>query len=120
MAVLKRVDPPTKEQAVALVAKKKAEAFEGRLFDKLKIPTMTVADVWALYEPISKRDNDTWQTDKGRAAHLLRHLGKKRAVHLTQAEVDEYRNARLGEVTKRKAHQARQRSIGRSNYSSGC
>jgi integrase len=90
---------PTKEQALALVAKRKAEAFEGRYFDKVKVPTATVADVWRAYEPVSKRDNDTWITDKGRAAHLLRLLGSKRAAQLTQADVDAYRDARLLEKT---------------------
>ena len=93
---------PTKEQALAIIAKKKAEAFEGRFFDKVVTSTLTVSDVWKSYQPITERDNDSSLTDKGRAAHLLRHLGKKRVVHLTQADVDSYRTSRLEEMTTRK------------------
>src|ERR1700722_20186935 len=87
----------TKEQAMALVSKKKAEAFEGRFFDKVKTSTVSVADAWTSYEPISKRDIDTWRALNARAVHLSRHLRKKRAVQLTQADIDEYRNVRFGE-----------------------
>jgi integrase len=93
---------PTKDQALAFVAKKRADAFEGRHFDVVKPCTLTVAEVWKLYEPISKRDNDTWKTDKGRAAHLIRHLGDRRVVGLGQADVDFYREERQKEKTKRK------------------
>jgi hypothetical protein len=44
---------PTKEQALSLVAKKKAEAFEGRFFDRRKESTFRVRDAWELYEPIA-------------------------------------------------------------------
>lgn len=60
---------------------------------------VTVSDFWQLYEPISRRDNDTWQTDQGRATHLIRHLGKRKASLLSLADVDEYRTTRLGELT---------------------
>jgi len=93
---------PTKELALAIVAKKRAEAFEGRYFDRKREPTLTVADVWALYEPICERDNDSWLSDKGRGRHLVRHLGPRRATRLTVADVDEYRNLRLKERTRRK------------------
>jgi integrase len=63
---------------------------------------LSVTQAWELYSPVSKRDNDAWQTDQGRAAHLLKHLGNKRAAQLTQKEVDEYRTLRLGEKTRRK------------------
>ncbi|MGZ3485218.1 MAG: tyrosine-type recombinase/integrase [Gemmatimonadaceae bacterium] len=92
---------PTRELAEALIAKVRTESFEGRWFDRVKTSTVTVASVWQAYEPISKRDNDTWRTDKGRAAHLLEHMGAKRAVKLNAGDVDAYRNARLGELTRR-------------------
>jgi site-specific recombinase XerD len=92
---------PTKEQAVALLAKKRAEAFEGRFFDRKREPSLTVAEVWAAYEPICKRDNDAAQTEIGRARHVLRHLGDRRATRLSLRDVDEYRTLRLGEVTQR-------------------
>ncbi len=92
---------PTKEQALALISKIKAEAFEGRYFDRVKPNAFTVADAWALYEPVNKRDSDAWITDRGRAKHLLRHLGGHRAERLNQESVDGYRTLRLGERTKR-------------------
>jgi len=93
---------PTKEQAVALVAKARAEAFEGRYFDRLKASKLLVEDAWKAYQPISKRDNDTWKSEEGRARHLTRHLGQKLAAGLTVKDVDEYRTKRLGETTRRK------------------
>ena len=42
---------PTREQAMAIAAKRKTEAFEGRFFDRAKAPTLTVAEVWAMYQP---------------------------------------------------------------------
>jgi len=93
---------PTKEQAVACATKVKAESFEGRFFDRLRTPTCTVADLWNAYQPVAKRDNDAWQTDVGRAKHLLRHLGVHRAFSLTLKDIDAYRTRRLGESTPRR------------------
>jgi len=50
---------PTKEQAMALVAKARAEAFEGRYFARPKAQKLLVQDAWDDYQAISKRDNDT-------------------------------------------------------------
>src|SRR5262249_36444647 len=63
----------------------------------------TVKDAWDLYRPVTERDNDSWKSDVGRANHLLRHLGTRRAASLTVEDVDKYRNDRLKETTKRKA-----------------
>jgi integrase len=93
---------PTKEQAVALLAKKKAEAFEGRYFDRRKESTFRVKDAWTLYQPISERDNDTWQSEQGRAVYLLRHLGERVVASLHVGDVDEYRAKRMEEPTRRK------------------
>jgi hypothetical protein len=57
----------------------------------------TVQALWAKYADVSQRDNDSNATDRGRAAHLLRHLGESVAVNLSQADVDQYRDARLKE-----------------------
>jgi integrase len=84
-----------------LAAKVKAEAFESRFFTRQKKWTATVRELWQAYEPISKRDNDSWQTTSGRARHLLRHLGGERPMQLSLKHVDEYRNRRLREKTKR-------------------
>jgi integrase len=92
---------PTKEQAVAYAAKRQAEAFEGRFFDRVKTPKLTVRQLWDEWAPISRRDKDSWQSDEGRAKHLLRHLGDRIASTLTQAHIDEYRALRLAETTRR-------------------
>ena len=94
---------PTKEQAGVLAAKKKAEAFDGKFFARQKgEATKTVKELWESYEPISKRDNDSWQTNIGRARHVLRHLGSRRAAQLTLKDVDAYRNSRFAEKSRRK------------------
>jgi len=71
---LKRGRIPTREQAQALEHKLLAEAYEGRFFDRKKEPTATVRQLWTAYEPITKRDNDSWQSDVGRGARLVRLL----------------------------------------------
>jgi integrase len=94
---------PTKEQAVAFVAKARTDAFEGRYFERLEKPKLTVAEAWTHYEPINKRDNEGWQSEEGRSRKIIRHLGKIKAMELTQRHVDEYRMRRLGEKTRRGA-----------------
>jgi integrase len=93
---------PTREQAVALEAKIRAEAFEGRFFERLRVPKVTVAQLWKEWEPISHRDKDSWQSDVARARYLCSVLGDRIASQLTQRDVDEYRNRRLTEHTRRK------------------
>ena len=92
---------PTKELAVTLVAKRRTEAFEGRYFDRVKPSRLTVAQAWELFWPVVERDCRAWRTEKGRAAHLVRLLGKKQAAGLNQRDVDCYRTRRLGETTQR-------------------
>ena len=92
---------PTKEQAVAFVAKARADAFEGRYFERLEKPKLTVAEAWAHYEPINNRDNEGWQSEEGRSKKLIRHLGKIKAMELSQRHVDEYRTRRFGEKTRK-------------------
>jgi hypothetical protein len=77
------------------------EAYEGRFFDRVKESAATVRQLWAEYEPITKRDNDSWQSDVGRAAHLVRLLGDRRASRLTRGDVEEYRTRRQAETTRR-------------------
>ena len=98
---LKRGRIPTREQAQALEHKLLAEAYEGRFFDRKKEPTATVRQLWTEYEPITKRDNDSWQSDVGRGAHLVRLLGDKRASRLTRGDVEEYRMKRQAETSRR-------------------
>jgi len=91
---------PTKEQALSLVAKKKAEAFEGRFFDRRKESTFRVRDAWELYEPISRRDNDSWQSEQARARCILQHLGDRLVAKLNVGDVDAYRAKRFAEKTR--------------------
>src|SRR5687768_3143313 len=51
---------PTREQAVVLAAKVKAESFEGRFFDQHRTAKLTVTEAWMAYAPKAKRDNDSW------------------------------------------------------------
>ena len=93
---------PTREQALALEAKARAASFEGRFFELARTPKLTVAEAWALYEPVTKRDNDSWRSDVGRARFVVGHLGREQAMDLNQARIDTYRTARRGEPTRRK------------------
>jgi integrase len=92
---------PTREQAVALEAKLKTDAFDGQFFERHRLATETVAELWARYEDVGRRDNRSWPTDVGRAKHLLHHLGGVRATALSLRHVEEYRGRRLGERTPR-------------------
>ena len=92
---------PTKEQAVAFVSKARANAFEGRYFERLEKPKLTVAEAWAHYAPINQRDNDACQSEEGRSRHFIRHIGILKVTELSQRHVDEYRTRRLEEKTRR-------------------
>jgi integrase len=98
---IRRKRIPTREQAEAYERKMLVEAYEGRFFDRVKGPTASVRKLWAEYEPITKRDNDSWRSDVGRAAHLVRLLGDRRASRLTRGDVEEYRTRRQTETTQR-------------------
>ena len=93
---------PTREQAHALVAKRRSEAFEGKYFDRVKSTPFSVKKAWELYQPKSERENAVWKTEASRAGHLVRHLGTKNCSALTIADVDHYRDVRLTEKTCRK------------------
>ena len=92
---------PTREQAMALAAKAKAEAFEGRFFLRKKPNTVTVAEAWEAYREVCMRDHRGGLTERSRGNHVVRHLGKARAEALTLREVDAFRTARLKEKTVR-------------------
>ncbi len=53
-----------------------------------RTPKLTVAEAWALYEPVTRRDNDSWQSDVGRARFVVGHLGREQAMDLNQARSD--------------------------------
>jgi integrase len=94
---------PTKQHAEMLLAKLQIDAFEGRFFDRQLESSTTVEDCWKAWEPITRRDNDSWQSDIDRARHLVEHLGKRRAAKLTRKDVEEYRQKRFSETTRRGA-----------------
>lgn len=94
---------PTRELADMLVAKLKIDAFEGRWFDRQLESKTTVEDCWRAWEPITRRDNDSWQSDVDRARHLVEHLGPRRAAKLTRKDIEEYRQKRFSETTRRGA-----------------
>lgn len=92
---------PTKEMATARLAQIVSEAYQGRTFRMEEPETLTVSQAWENYVAISERDNDSWKSDRSRAAHLAQHLGKKVCAALNQGDVDAYRTLRLAELTKR-------------------
>ncbi len=94
---------PTEELAEMLIAKLQIDAFEGRYFDRQLEAKTTVADCWKAWEPITRRDNDSWQSDIDRARHLVEILGPRRAAKLTRKDIEEYRQKRFSETTRRGA-----------------
>ncbi|MFO0585631.1 MAG: site-specific integrase [Anaeromyxobacter sp.] len=94
---------PTREHAEMLLAKLQIDAFEGRFFDRQLEAKTTVTDTWKAWEPITRRDNDSWQSDIDRARHLVRILGPRRAAKLSRKDIEEYRQQRFSETTRRGA-----------------
>ncbi|MFO8074017.1 MAG: site-specific integrase [Polyangia bacterium] len=92
---------PTRRKAEDLLRRRIAEAFDGRFFPDRKEDIATVEEAWELFLPHSKRKKSSWQTDVGRANHLLRHLGERRVARLTPRDIEDYYFARSGEKTVR-------------------
>jgi len=92
----------TEAQAAAAAGKLKAEALEGRYFDREGSSFLTVSEAWENFRLIAEEKHRSIQTTLGRANHLLRHLGKKNAASLTKKDVVEYRKKRRKEKTVRK------------------
>jgi len=90
---------PTKEMAKELLSKKRNEAFEDRYFDRRKETTLTLRELWDLYEPVSEETKRSHRHDVNRKKHLLRHLGKSSIVSLTAEDVAVYRRKRRKEKT---------------------
>jgi len=91
---------PTREHAEMLLAKLQIDAFEGRYFDRQLESKTTVEDCWKGWEPITRRDNDSWKSDVARARHLVQILGPRRAAKLTRWDIEEYREKRFSEATR--------------------
>lgn len=95
---------PTKELAQAIESKVRTAVFEGKYFRKFgESDVKTVADAWKVYKVRAERDNRSWDTDRGRANHLVEHLGSTVVENLSEHNIDEYRNKRLTETTVRGA-----------------
>jgi integrase len=93
---------PTKTLAELFEQKTKITAFEGEYFKRTsRTVRKTVAEVWKDYQPKCQREVQSWQTDLGRAQHLIEHLGTEIAENLTERDIDKYREARLLEKTVR-------------------
>jgi len=90
----------TKARAVALERKAKAEAFEGRWFDREPESKLTVKQAWEHYKPYIERKRSA-RTAKSVAKRVLRHLGKKQVMHLSARDVEAYRERREAETTNR-------------------
>ncbi len=90
-------------KAAAAAGKLRAEALEGRYFDRERSSLFTVEDAWLLFKPIAEKKHRSIKTTLGRAGHILRHLGKKQAITLTQKDIDNYCRKRKKEQTRRKA-----------------
>ena len=78
---------PTREQAVALEAKLKTDAFEGQFFERHRMATEITAELLTQYEKLGAQENRAWSTESGRAAHLRRHLGQVRASAVTTSSI---------------------------------
>jgi site-specific recombinase XerD len=60
-----------------------------------------VVDCWKAWEPITKRDNDSYRSDVIRARAVVRLLGQHRAAMLNRADIEAYRQKRFSETTVR-------------------
>ncbi len=92
---------PTRELAKALEAKTLQEIFDDTYLENRRREVVTVKQLWGEYEPITKRDNASYSSDRGRADHVLRHLGERDAMSLTRVDIEEYRRKRFEEKTGR-------------------
>lgn len=97
----KQAGIPTKEMATALERKVLAEAFEGRWFERPADFSLTVAEAWTNYAPVSKRHR-SWQTEENISRVLIRHMGPQRVMDLTVKDVDQFRAKRFRETTRSK------------------
>ena len=93
---------PTKEMAEALESKYRSAAFEGKHFERRKNLQLTVKQAWELFRPYAEETHKSVSTTRGRAEHVVRHLGSKDASRLTHSDVVKYRQLRRNEITYRK------------------
>jgi len=89
----------TREQAEQAIAKARALALQPPRRD---LKPLSVEEAWCLYSPVAERDNRSFASDKGRAAHLLRHMGPMEVSTLNLGAIDDYRARRTAELKKRR------------------
>lgn len=92
---------PTKELAMSILAQARAQIFEDGYLGREEPSTLTVAEAWDKYEPTSARDNSSWREDRARSRTLLSQLGSRRCVGLSLRDIDQYRNRRFSQTTRR-------------------
>lgn len=61
----------------------------------------TVAGLWLAFARVKSHELASWQTDEGRARHILAFFGEMRAGRLGLVDVDRYREQRRAARTKR-------------------
>lgn len=92
---------PTKALATALVEQAIRDGWEGYYLPGHQQGKLRVSDIWEMFEPHAKKTKKSWNTDVGRAAHLLRNLGSHKAARLTLRDIEKYRENRSTEKTVR-------------------
>ena len=92
---------PTREMAESFYYKMKSAEFAEAYFNRNRTADLTVRQAWENVFPIIKRDKVAWQSDKGRAKHLLNFMGDRKVRTLTLKDIESYRTMRLDEKTKR-------------------
>ena len=95
---------PNRLQAETAIAKKRAAALQP---PRAIGSELTVEQAWEVYKPISERDNDSYASDRGRAAHLLRHLSQTQVMKLNLGVIDGYRTKRFTELIRRRDGQGK-------------
>lgn len=91
----------TLELARHVVTKLRADAYEGRFFERREVNSTTIKKLWEEYEPVSKRSNSprTFERNKSLAAHVVEHLGSKKIGQVNLDDIEAYRKLREGERT---------------------
>ena len=92
---------PTKEMAEAFYYKMKSAEFAQTYFNRKRKQEISVSQAWENIFPVIKRDKVSWQSDKGRAKHLLEFMGDRKVRTLTLKDIESYRTFRLDETTRR-------------------
>jgi integrase len=91
----------TEQAAKNHLAEVRNEMQEGVYVGQQQRRQFTVKAAWEFFEVRSKRKHKSYVTSRGRADHLITHLGSRPADSLTEADIDDYRANRLAEKSTR-------------------